>query len=68
MTQKEVSQKISVTNDEVMRIYNTQVYQNKQDFHLANITIGIPENASSELITQKENLAKYDISLIGLEK
>ncbi len=57
LTQKEISQKISVTNDEVMRIYNTQVYQNKQDFHLANITINIPENASSELISQKENLA-----------
>ena len=57
LTQREVAQKISISNDEVMRIYNTQVYQNKQDFHLANITINIPENATPEIIVQKQSLA-----------
>lgn len=57
LTQREVSQKIFVSNDEVMRIYNTQVYQNKQDYHLANISIHLPDNASPDIIAQKETLA-----------
>lgn len=56
LTEREVSQKILISKDEVMRVYNTKVYQNKEDFHLASININIPENSSLLVVKQKEKL------------
>lgn len=57
LKQREVDAKVLVNDDEVNRILNSEIYKNKVDYRLADIVINIPEQATQDIISQKEALA-----------
>lgn len=54
---REVDAKISINDDEINRVLSSKIYQQKTDYHIANILIGIPEQATQATINEKEALA-----------
>lgn len=54
---REVEGKVFVNDDEVNRVINSEAYKNRIDYHLSNIMISIPEQATQEIVLQKQALA-----------
>lgn len=57
LKQREVDSRIVANDDEVNRILNSEAYKNRIDYRLAMISITIPEQATSDILRQKQNLA-----------
>jgi len=57
LKQREVDGRIVVNDDEVNRILNSEAYKTRIDYHLAMISITIPEQATADILRQKQNLA-----------
>lgn len=57
LRQREVDGRVFVNDDEVTRVINSEMYKNRIDYHLSNIMIGIPEQATQEVVAQKQALA-----------
>ncbi|MCC2644233.1 MAG: molecular chaperone SurA [Burkholderiales bacterium] len=57
LKQREVDSRIVVNDDEVNRILNSEAYKNRVDYRLSMISITIPEQATSDMIRQKQDLA-----------
>lgn len=57
LRQREVDGRIFVNDDEVTRVINSEMYKNRVDYHLSNIMIGIPEQATQDVVAQKQALA-----------
>lgn len=64
LKQREVDGKVFVNDDEVTRVINSESYKNRIDYHLSNIMIGIPEQATQEIINQKSILANQAEQLL----
>lgn len=64
LKQREVDGKVFVNDDEVNRVINSESYKNRIDYHLSNIMIGIPEQATQEIINQKSVLANQAEQLL----
>lgn len=57
LKQRAVYSKVNVTDDEVNRILNSEAFKNKVDYNLSDIIISIPEQASQDIINQKQQIA-----------
>ncbi len=57
LKQREVDGRISVNDDEVNRILNSEAYKKRVDYNLSDIIVGVPEQATPDIVTQKQNLA-----------
>ncbi|HLX53809.1 MAG TPA: peptidylprolyl isomerase, partial [Aquella sp.] len=57
LKQREVDGRIVVNDDEVNRILNSEAYKTRIDYHLAMISITIPEQATADILRQKQILA-----------
>ena len=57
LKQREVDGRVSINEDEVNRVLNSETYKNRIDYHLSDIIIGLPEQANQEIISQKEAIA-----------
>lgn len=57
LRQREVDGRVFVNDDEITRVINSEIYKNRIDYHLSNIIIGIPEQATQEVVAQKQALA-----------
>lgn len=57
LKQREVDGRVSLNEDEVNRVLDSETYKNRIDYHLSDIIIGIPEQATQEIVTQKQALA-----------
>lgn len=57
LKQREVDGKITINEDEVNRILTSETFKNKVDYRLSDIVIGVPEQATQELVSQKQALA-----------
>lgn len=57
LKQREVDARVSVNEDEVNRVLNSETYKNRIDYRLSDIIIGIPEQATQEVVTQKQAIA-----------
>lgn len=55
--QREVDARVFVNDDEITRVLNSETYKNRVDYKLSNILIGIPEQATQDVINQKQQLA-----------
>lgn len=58
LKQREVDGRIIVNDDEVNRVLNSEAYKTRVDYHLAMISITIPEQATAEMISQKRKIAE----------
>ena len=57
LKQREVDARVIVSEDEVNRVLNSETYRNRIDYNLSDIVVAIPEQATMEVIEQKQNLA-----------
>ncbi len=57
LKQREVDAKVMVNDDEVNRVLNSEAYKTRIDYNLSDIIISIPEQATNEIIQQKQDLA-----------
>ncbi len=57
LKQREVDGRVVVNEDEVNRVMNSETYKNRIDYRLSNIVINIPEQATMDVINQKQALA-----------
>lgn len=57
LKQREVDGRVSVNEDEVNRILNSEAYKNRIDYNLSDIIIGVPEQATPDIVEAKQNLA-----------
>lgn len=54
---REVDGKVFVNDDEINRVINSEAYKNRIDYHLSNIMISIPEQATQDVVAQKQAIA-----------
>ncbi len=64
LKQREVDGRVVINEDEVTRILNSETYKNKIDYRLADIVINMPEQATQEIITQKQKQADMVYQLL----
>ncbi|MCC2625278.1 MAG: molecular chaperone SurA [Burkholderiales bacterium] len=57
LKQREVDSRIVVNDDEVNRILNSEAYKTRIDYHLAMISITIPEQATTDVLKQRQSIA-----------
>jgi len=57
LKQREVDARVSVSDDEVNRVLNSEAYKNKIDYNLSDIIINLPEQATAEVVDARHNLA-----------
>ena len=57
LKQREVDGRVSINEDEVNRILNSEIYKNRVDYRLSDIVISLPEAATAELVQQRQLLA-----------
>lgn len=57
LKQREVDGRVSVNEDEVNRVLNSETYKNRIDYRLSDIIIGIPEQATQDVVSQKQAIA-----------
>ncbi len=57
LKQREVDGRVTVNDDEVNRILNSETYKNRIDYRIADILVSIPEQATQQVVAQKEALA-----------
>ncbi|MEN9946558.1 MAG: hypothetical protein RLZZ293_944 [Pseudomonadota bacterium] len=62
--QREVDGRIVINDDEINRILNSETYKNKIDYHLSDIMLAFPEQATQDLINQKQQLADQVYTLL----
>ncbi len=58
LKQRDVDGRVTVNDDEVNRVLNSETYKNRIDYNLSDIIISIPEQATLDVVQQKEALAK----------
>lgn len=57
LKQREVDARVIVNDDEVNRVLNSEAYKTRIDYNLSDIIVSIPEQATNEVIGQKQDLA-----------
>lgn len=57
LKQREVDGRVFVNDDEVNRVINSEAYKNRIDYKLSTIMVGIPEQATQQVVAEKEALA-----------
>lgn len=57
LKQRDVDGRIVVNDDEVNRVLNSVAYKNKIDYNMSDIAISVPEQATNEVVAQKQQLA-----------
>lgn len=57
LKQREVDGRIIVNDDEVNRVLKSEAYKNRVDYHLAMISVNLPEQSTVDIINQKQAIA-----------
>lgn len=57
LKQREVDGRVTVNEDEVNRVLSSETYKNRIDYRLSDIIIGIPEQATQDVVAQKQAIA-----------
>ncbi|MDQ5922283.1 MAG: peptidyl-prolyl cis-trans isomerase SurA [Pseudomonadota bacterium] len=57
LKQRDVDARVTVNEDEVNRVLNSEAYKNRIDYNLSDIIISLPEQPTAEIIQQKRDLA-----------
>ena len=57
LKQREVDGRVTVNEDEVNRVLSSETYKNRIDYRLSDIIIGIPEQATQDVVAQKQSIA-----------
>lgn len=57
LKQREVDGRVSVNEHEVDLVLNSEAYKNRVDYNLSDIIVGVPDNATPDIVEQKQNLA-----------
>lgn len=57
LKQREVDGRVVVNDDEVNRVLNSEAYKTRVDYRLAMISITIPEQATTEMVAGKKQIA-----------
>jgi peptidyl-prolyl cis-trans isomerase SurA len=67
LKQREVDARVSVNDDEINRVLNSQAFKNRVDYNLSDIIVSIPEQATADVVQQKQMIAQkaYDELLAG---
>ena len=57
LKQREVDGRVSVNDHEVSLVLNSEAYKNRVDYDLSDILVAVPDQATPDILTQKQNLA-----------
>ena len=57
LKQREVDGRVSVNDDEVNLVLNSEAYKNRIDYNLSDIIVGVPEQATPDVVMAKQNSA-----------
>ncbi len=57
LKQREVDAKIIINDDEVLRVFNSNIYKNKIDYNLSYIMLSISDTKDAKDLSNKKNLA-----------
>mgnify|MGYP003435551496 FL=1 len=57
LKQREVDGRVFINDDEVNRVIDSEAYKNRIDYQLATIMVGIPEQATQQVVAEKQDLA-----------
>jgi peptidyl-prolyl cis-trans isomerase SurA len=57
LKQREVDGRVIVNDDEVNRVLNSEAYKSRVDYRLAMISISIPEQATADVVQQRQAVA-----------
>jgi peptidyl-prolyl cis-trans isomerase SurA len=59
---REVDGRVSINEDEVNRVLASEAYKNRVDYNLSVIIIGLPEQSTNAIISQKQSLANQALA------
>lgn len=58
LRQREVDARVTINEDEVTRMLNSEIFKNRVDYNLSDIIISIPEQATEKILQEKAQLAQ----------
>lgn len=67
LKQREVDGRVVVNDDEINRILNSEIFKHRIDYHLSDILISVPEQATQDVVAQRQAFANqiYNLLLQG---